>query len=103
VSVVFIRWSHIIQHKSQEKDDTKPKTSDNETVKTKTSELRARELKLRKSEEQLKLKEKSMQEYRNEKIMLETRCQQLEARNFELEQTVKLFHLIKYNICEFGL
>jgi hypothetical protein len=36
------------------------------------------------------LKEKSMQEYRNEKIMLETRCQQLEARNFELEQTVKL-------------
>ena len=76
--------------KSQEKDDTKPKTSDNETVKTKTSELRARELKLRKSEEQLKLKEKSMQEYRNEKIMLEIRCQQLEARNFELEQTVKL-------------
>ena len=31
-----------------------------------------------------------MQEYRNEKIMLETRCQQLEARNFELEQTVKI-------------
>ena len=64
--------------KSQEKDDTKPKTSDNETVKAKTSELRARELKLGKSEEQLKLKEKSMQQYRNEKIMLETRCQQLE-------------------------
>ena len=31
-----------------------------------------------------------MQELNNEKILLGTRCQQLETRNFELEQIVKL-------------
>ena len=56
----------------------------------KLSELRAREAKLRKAEERLKIKEKSIDELRNEKIMLETRCQHLEARYFELEQTLKL-------------
>jgi hypothetical protein len=54
------------------------------------SELRAREIKVKKVEEQLKVKDKSLLEIRNEKIVLETRCQQLESRNFELEQTVKL-------------
>ena len=49
--------------------------------------LRAREAKLRKAEERLKIKEKSIDELKNVKIMLETRCQHLEARNFELEQT----------------
>jgi hypothetical protein len=53
----------------------------------KLSELRAREAKLRKAEERLKIKEKSIDELKNEKIMIETRCQHLEARNFELEQT----------------
>jgi hypothetical protein len=52
--------------------------------------LRAREAKLRKAEERLKIKEKSIDELKNVKIMLETRCQHLEARNFELEQTLKL-------------
>ncbi|CAC5378669.1 unnamed protein product [Mytilus coruscus] len=56
----------------------------------KLSELRAKEIKIKKVEEQLKIKEKSLNEIRNEKILLESRCQQLEARNFELEQTVKL-------------
>jgi hypothetical protein len=53
----------------------------------KLSELRAREAKLRKAEDRLKIKEKSIDELKNEKIMIETRCQHLEARNFELEQT----------------
>jgi hypothetical protein len=56
----------------------------------KLSELRAREAKLRKAEERLKIKEKSIDELKNAKIMLETRCQHLEARYFELEQTLKL-------------
>jgi hypothetical protein len=53
----------------------------------KLSELRAREAKLRKAEDRLKIKEKSIDELKNEKIMIETRCQHLEARHFELEQT----------------
>lgn len=61
-----------------------------DTTRTKLSELRTREAKTKKGEEQLKLKSKSLQELANEKILLETKCQQLEARNFELEQTVKL-------------
>jgi hypothetical protein len=38
----------------------------------------------------MKMKEKSLYELNNNIILLESRCQQLEARNFELEQTVKL-------------
>ena len=68
---------------------TKQQNLDDPT-KPKLSELRTREIKVKKVEEQLKVKEKSLLEIRNEKILLETRCQQLEARNFELEQTVKL-------------
>ncbi|XP_052102935.1 uncharacterized protein LOC127736430 [Mytilus californianus] len=44
----------------------------------KLSELRARELKLRKAEEQLKIKEKSLNEIQNDRILLESRCKQLE-------------------------
>ena len=36
------------------------------------------------------MKEKSLFELDNNRILLESRCQQLETRNFELEQTVKL-------------
>ncbi|XP_071133057.1 uncharacterized protein [Mytilus edulis] len=61
-----------------------------DTILPKPSELRARELKVRKAEEQLKIKEKSLKEVQNDRVLLESRCQQLEARNFELEQTVKL-------------
>ncbi|CAG2197359.1 unnamed protein product [Mytilus edulis] len=68
-------------HKSSEPEDT---------ILPKLSELRARELKVRKAEEQLKIKEKSLKEVQNDRLLLESRCQQLEARNFELEQTVKL-------------
>jgi hypothetical protein len=59
-------------------------------MKPKLSELRTREIKVKKVEEQLKVKQKSLLEIRNEKIVVETRCQQLEARNLELEQTVNL-------------
>ncbi|CAC5397395.1 unnamed protein product [Mytilus coruscus] len=58
----------------------------------KLSELRAREINVKKVEEQLKIKKISLNEIRNEKLLLESRCQQLEARNFELEQTVKLLN-----------
>jgi len=74
------------------------KTKRNETTinknadetKTKLSELRTRETKLRKQDEQMKMKEKSLNGLDSNRILLESRCQQLEARNFELEQTVKL-------------
>jgi hypothetical protein len=59
-------------------------------MRPKLSELRTREIKVKKVEEQLKVKEKYLLEIRNEKLVVETRCQQLEARNFELEQSVKL-------------
>ena len=36
------------------------------------------------------MKEKSLYELNNNRILLESRCPQREARNFELEQTVKL-------------
>ena len=69
--------------KSANKEQSQP---DN-LKEVKLSELRAREAKLRKAEERLQIKEKSIDELKNEKIMIETRCQHLEARNFELEQT----------------
>ena len=70
----------------------KPRIQQNldDPVRVKLGDLRTREIKIKKVEDQLKMKEKALQEFKNEKIMLETRCQQLEARNFELEQTVKM-------------
>ena len=50
----------------------------------KLCELRTGQAKLRKAKEQRRIKEKSIQELNNEKILLGTRCLQLEARNFEL-------------------
>jgi hypothetical protein len=48
----------------------------------------------------MKMKEKSLYELNNNIILLESRCQQLEARNFELEQTVKLLkRQIQANDC----
>jgi len=40
-------------------------------------------------EEQIKQREKSAQETNNNRTKLESRCQELEATNYELEQTVK--------------
>ena len=72
------------------KSANKEKNQPDNLKEVKLGELRAREAKLRKAEERLKIKEKSIDELKNEKIMLETRCQHLEARNVELEQTLKL-------------
>lgn len=55
----------------------------------KYSELRAKEIKLKKMEDQVKLREKAAQEANNNRTKLESRCQELEARNHELEHTVK--------------
>jgi hypothetical protein len=59
----------------------------------KLCELRTGQAKLIKAKEQRRIKEKSIQELNNEKMMRGTRCQQLEARNFELEQNVKLLKI----------
>jgi predicted nuclease with TOPRIM domain len=40
-------------------------------------------------EELIKQKEKAAQEVNNNRTKLESRCQELESRNYELEQTVK--------------
>lgn len=72
------------------KRDEKTRNKNADETKTKLSELRTRETKLRKQEEQMKMKEKFLNELDSNRILLESRCQQLEARNFELEQTVKL-------------
>ena len=66
--------------KSSHKEQNQPDS----LKEVKLCELRARQAKLRKAKEQLRIKEKSMQELNNEKILLGTRCLQLEARNFEL-------------------
>ena len=60
----------------------KPKIQQNldEPARVKLGDLRTREIKMKKAEDQLKMKEKSLQELKNEKILLE-------ARNFELEET----------------
>jgi uncharacterized protein YlxW (UPF0749 family) len=39
--------------------------------------------------ELIKQKEKAAQEVNNNRTKLESRCQELESRNYELEQTVK--------------
>ncbi|CAG2250966.1 unnamed protein product [Mytilus edulis] len=64
---------------------TKASKSKQDQTDTKTKDMRERELKLRKAEEQLKIKEKTLKEDQAKAIQLETRVQYLEARNFELE------------------
>ncbi|CAC5386529.1 unnamed protein product [Mytilus coruscus] len=64
-----------------------PKSKQDQTD-TKTKDMRDRELKLRKAEEQFKIREKTLKEDQAKTIQLETRVQYLEARNFELEPLV---------------
>ena len=56
---------------------------------SKLSDLRARENKLKKMEEQLKIKERSLEDTNKDKVKLEHYIKTLEARNNELEMTVK--------------
>ncbi|VDI13607.1 Hypothetical predicted protein [Mytilus galloprovincialis] len=67
---------------------TKASKSKQDQTDTKTKDMRERELKLRKAEEQLKIREKTLKEDQAKSILLETRVQYLEARNFELESLV---------------
>jgi len=62
--------------------------TDNNFAATKLKEIREREIKIRKAEEQLKSKEKNIKHEQARSIQLETRCQYLEARNMELEALV---------------
>ncbi|CAG2231328.1 unnamed protein product [Mytilus edulis] len=73
-----------ITDKSKENQD-----KDNENSVLKQKELRQLELKLKKKEESLKLKELSVNEKLKEKTKLLDYLHQIEARNLELEQTIK--------------
>lgn len=68
---------------------TNEKDSTVRTKDVKLCEMRAKELKLKKMEEQIKQREKSEEETNNNRTKLESRCQELETTNYELEQTVK--------------
>jgi len=63
--------------------------ADQETLRIKLSELREKEIKLKKTEDQLKVREKIINDEKQKRIQLETRCQNLEARNYELEALVR--------------
>ena len=63
--------------------------ADQETLRIKLSELREKEIKLKKTEDQLKVREKVINDEKQKRIQLETRCQNLEARNYELEALVR--------------
>jgi len=63
--------------------------ADQETLRIKLSELREKEIKLKKTEDQLKVREKVINDEKQKRIQLETRCQNLEVRNYELEALVR--------------
>ena len=75
----------------------KLQSSDSNMAKeVKLSELRSKETKLKKWEEELKLKDKIHNEQNKERLKLETYCKKLEARNNELELMIKTLQ----NRCE---
>ena len=61
-----------------------------EEVTVKMKDIRAKETKLRKWEEDLKVKEKALQEKGKSQTYTDTYIATLEARNKELEQTVRI-------------
>ena len=63
--------------------------ADEETLRIKFSELREKEIKLKKTEDQLKVREIVINDEKQKCIQLETRCQNLETRNYELEALVR--------------
>jgi hypothetical protein len=63
--------------------------ADQETLRIKLSELREKEIKQKKTEDQLKVREKVINDEKQKRIQLETRCQNLEARNYELDALVR--------------
>ena len=78
------------KHSSERQNSaTNEEESTMRTKDIKLSELPTKELKLKKMEEKIKQREKSAQEANNNRTKLESRCQELEATNYELEQTVK--------------
>jgi hypothetical protein len=64
------------------------KSHDEESISAKLRELRNKETKLKKLEETLKIREKSLTEQRKRRIEMETYCNKLEAKNTELELLV---------------
>ncbi|CAG2248026.1 unnamed protein product [Mytilus edulis] len=67
---------------------TSERIEQDEVAIVKLREIRERELKLRKAEEHLKMKEKIFKEEQSKIVLLETRCQYLESKNCELESLV---------------
>ena len=65
------------------------KSHDEESISAKLRDLRSKETKLKKLQETLKIREKSLTEQRKSRIEMETYCNKLEAKNTELELLVK--------------
>ena len=84
---------HIISRLFHKDADTQTPQNFNEGMNSlesgKLSELRQKELKLRKLEKDLSLREKLLNENSKDRTRLETYTMKLEARNQELEQTVR--------------
>ncbi|CAC5412449.1 unnamed protein product [Mytilus coruscus] len=70
------------------KQPTSEHIEQDEVATVKLEEIRERELKLRKAEEHLKMKEKIFKDEQSQIVLLETRCQYLESKNCELESLV---------------
>ena len=60
-----------------------------EGLEIKLSELKEKEIRLRKWEQDLKLKEKTINEHKKDRAKIKLYAKKLEARNLELEQIIK--------------
>ena len=80
---------HETSHKNILLTSSISKSHDEESISAKLRELRNKETKLKKLEETLKIREKSLTEQRKRRIEMETYCNKLEAKNTELELMVK--------------
>ena len=69
-----------------------------ETTNIKMKDLRQKELKLKKWEEDLKIREAQLTNTENERIRLQTYVSKLEARNKELEQTLRIYKRVSGEI-----
>ncbi|CAC5418407.1 unnamed protein product [Mytilus coruscus] len=70
------------------KQPTSEHIEQDEVATVKLREIHERELKLRKAEEHLKMKEKIFKDEQSKIVLLQTRCQYLESKNCELESLV---------------
>lgn len=95
------------QHRAKNNNQCKD-NHDNIIVSTKMSELRQKEIKLRKWEDELKIKEKLVEDNSRDRIRMETYIKQLESEKEEYEQTIRTLkkkivnHEDKYSTTEYN-